>query len=101
MKSIKKMNWLEIQRMPMPKPRVIKVMPAHRMKPYCKAALGRTSGRTKVLRNPFGQQAAKIERGRMIQMRFIERGIQLNRRVHYTTQLAHSIRQGLSDMFNR
>ena len=100
MKSIKKMNWLEIQRMPMPKPRVIKAMPPRKMKVACKAMLGKASGRTKVLRNPFGHQAARIERGRMIQMRFIERGIQLNRRVHYTSQLAYSIRQGISSLFS-
>lgn len=100
MKSIKKMSWLEIQRMPLPKPRVIKAMPPHRMKIGCKAAMGKTSGGTKILHNPFDQQAARIERGRMIQMRFIERGIRLNRRVHYTSQLAYSIRQGISNLFS-
>ena len=72
----------------------IKKMPAAGMKPYCKAAMHRTSGRDKPEKyNP--NKAISSHNGRIKIMRFLERGIKLTQKRFSIKKSAIAIRKAI------
>jgi len=89
-----KLTWKERQAIEIQDPRVIVSMQPKAMKPYCKAATNRTSGRNKYGRgSPL--KAKAMQRGRMKQLRLIRRGIELNRKPNFMKSTSVAVKKAL------